>query len=54
VGIESGADFFYLEVRKSNIPAINLYKRFGFEIISIRKEYYSDNKEDALVMALKI
>lgn len=41
---------FFLEVRKSNIPAQNLYKSMGFRMISIRNKYYSDNDEDALVM----
>ena len=47
---KQGGKFFYLEVRKSNCPAINLYKRFGFEPLSIRKKYYADNDEDAIVM----
>lgn len=38
-----------LEVRKSNIPAINLYQKFGFEIVSTRKSYY-ENNEDAYLM----
>ena len=40
---------FFLEVRKSNKAAINLYQKNGFEIIFIRNKYYSDG-EDALVM----
>lgn len=39
-----------LEVRKSNIAAQNLYEKYGFEIIGERKNYYSDNREDALIM----
>jgi ribosomal-protein-alanine N-acetyltransferase len=39
-----------LEVRKSNIPAQNLYIKFGFKIEGLRKEYYADNKEDAIIM----
>jgi tRNA threonylcarbamoyladenosine biosynthesis protein TsaB len=39
-----------LEVRVTNIPAINLYKKLGFEDIGIRKGYYSDTGEDALIM----
>lgn len=38
-----------LEVRKSNIPAINLYKSKGFEIVGERKKYYKNN-EDAVLM----
>lgn len=39
-----------LEVRKSNEPAIGLYKKFGFVIEGIRKKYYLNNGEDALIM----
>jgi len=39
-----------LEVRKSNIPAQNLYAKFGFKIEGFRKEYYADNREDAIIM----
>lgn len=39
-----------LEVRKSNNKAIELYKKLGFKIEGIRKEYYSDTKEDAFIM----
>lgn len=39
----------YLEVRKSNFPAISLYKKKGFLEVSIRKNYY-DNSEDALIL----
>ncbi|WP_300385635.1 ribosomal protein S18-alanine N-acetyltransferase [Clostridium sp.] len=38
-----------LEVRKSNLPAISLYEKFGFFKIGLRKGYY-DNKEDAILM----
>jgi [ribosomal protein S18]-alanine N-acetyltransferase len=39
-----------LEVRVSNERAQNLYRKFGFEEGAIRKQYYTDNMEDALVM----
>lgn len=39
-----------LEVRVSNTVAQSLYKKYGFKLGGIRKEYYSDNKEDALIM----
>jgi ribosomal-protein-alanine acetyltransferase len=39
----------FLEVRVSNTAAISLYRRFGFEDVSIRKKYYGDG-ENALVM----
>ncbi len=39
-----------LEVRKSNTPALELYKKNGFKLEGIRPEYYEDNKEDAYIM----
>lgn len=39
-----------LEVRASNIPAQNLYKKFGFNEEGLRKGYYQDNNEDAIIM----
>ena len=39
-----------LEVRASNIPAQNLYKKFNFKEEGMRKGYYSDNGEDAIIM----
>ena len=39
-----------LEVRVSNTPAQNLYTKFGFVNEGIRKKYYSDNGEDAIIM----
>lgn len=54
VGLEEelkkqGSKIFYLEVRKSNVSAINLYKSMGYEEIAIRKNYY-ENTEDAIIM----
>jgi ribosomal-protein-alanine N-acetyltransferase len=42
----------FLEVKRSNFSAINLYLSFGFEEINIRSDYYSDG-EDALIMVKK-
>jgi [ribosomal protein S18]-alanine N-acetyltransferase len=41
---------YTLEVRISNEDAIRLYERLGFEPRGIRRGYYTDNKEDALIM----
>jgi ribosomal-protein-alanine N-acetyltransferase len=41
---------FTLEVRRSNHAAIELYQRDGFRIAGLRRNYYQDNGEDALIM----
>ena len=41
---------FHLEVRESNIPAISLYKKNGFEEDGIRKNFYSNPSENAILM----
>lgn len=47
---ESGeVSFLTLEVRKSNLQAIGLYKKFGFEKVTIKENYYDDG-EDAIYM----
>ncbi|WP_294372223.1 ribosomal protein S18-alanine N-acetyltransferase [uncultured Clostridium sp.] len=45
---------YTLEVRAGNDAAISLYKKHGFKIEGIRKAYYQDNKEDALLMWLRL
>lgn len=47
---ENSAEKIFLEVRESNEIAINLYKKFGFEKYLVRKNYYSDNGENAVCM----
>lgn len=42
--------FITLEVRTSNTKAIYLYEKFGFNSLGVRKKYYQDNNEDALIM----
>ena len=49
-----GADNIRLEVRANNTAAIMLYEKCGFSKIGVRKKYYSDNGEDALIMERKI
>lgn len=39
-----------LEVRQSNEPAIELYKKYGFQEVGLRRRYYSDNGENAVIM----
>jgi [ribosomal protein S18]-alanine N-acetyltransferase len=45
---------FFLEVRTSNSDAIRLYEGFGFKKVGIRKKYYPETNEDAIVMHLKV
>ncbi len=49
---EEGATLAYLEVRRGNQPAIQLYQDIGFQVVGERKKYYQDNGEDALLMTL--
>jgi [ribosomal protein S18]-alanine N-acetyltransferase len=49
-GIEVGARWMTLEVRASNSVAQNLYRKYTFKEMGVRRRYYSDNGEDALVM----
>ncbi len=48
--IVRGASWITLEVRESNTLAQNLYRKYGFTVVSTRRSYYSDNNESALVM----
>jgi ribosomal-protein-alanine N-acetyltransferase len=48
--VAAGADHLTLEVRVSNEPAKALYRRFGFYPAGVRKNYYVETNEDALVM----
>ena len=50
---ERGARLAYLEVRRGNQVAQNLYNNFGFKIVGERPRYYQDNHEDALLMTLE-
>lgn len=45
-----GASRATLEVREHNVKAQNLYRKYGFREAAIRKNYYTDNQENALVM----
>jgi ribosomal-protein-alanine N-acetyltransferase len=49
-----GVEYIYLQVRPSNEEAKELYKSLGFVGIGMRKHYYRDNFEDALVIGLKL
>ena len=47
---QSKIKYITLEVRVSNKKAIHLYEKFGFKSLGIRKKYYQDNNEDAIIM----
>ena len=51
--LELGLERVTLEVRESNSVAQKLYTKYGFERAGIRKRYYRDNNEDALIMTTK-
>jgi [ribosomal protein S18]-alanine N-acetyltransferase len=48
--VSHGARNLTLEVRLSNGPAQAMYRRFGFEVEGVRKNYYAESNEDALIM----
>ena len=48
--IRHGSHGLMLEVRASNEPAKSLYSKLGFETVGIRKNYYRNPKEDALIL----
>ena len=48
--VDDPAARYTLEVRRSNSVAIHLYEREGFRAAGMRRRYYQDNGEDALVM----
>ncbi len=47
---DEGLEQIFLEVRVSNNAAIGLYRAGGFQQVGIRRGYYSDNGEDAIVL----
>jgi ribosomal-protein-alanine N-acetyltransferase len=48
---DMGAEWLTLEVRVSNLAAQRLYEKYGFQRTGVRRRYYSDNNEDALIMS---
>jgi [ribosomal protein S18]-alanine N-acetyltransferase len=48
-----GAQRAFLEVRAGNAAAQAMYKKYGFEVAGVRRGYYQDNDEDALLMNLE-
>ena len=54
VAARAGCRNMTLEVRRSNEPAISMYRKGGFRDSGLRKGYYSDNHEDAVLMDREI
>lgn len=51
---DKGCTVVTLEVRVSNVPAISLYEKLGFKTAGIRRNFYSNPREDALVMLCEL
>jgi len=51
LAIELKASIVTLEVRVSNLTAQSLYQKYGFAQVGLRRSYYTDNREDALLMS---
>ena len=51
MAMENHQESMTLEVRRSNYPAQALYEKYRFVKVGVRKRYYSDNHEDALIMS---
>ena len=49
-----GSEKLTLEVRDSNLPARGLYAKLGFAEVGVRKNYYRDPKEDALILSISL
>lgn len=54
IGREINTEVMMLEVRESNEPAISLYKSFGFTEVGMRKNYYDNPPENAVLMDLRL
>jgi len=48
-----GVDTLFLEVRSKNAPALSLYENFGFVRVGLRKGYYSQPEDNAVIMKLQ-
>lgn len=52
--IEKGYATLFLEVRAKNLPALNLYLKNGFVETGLRRDYYKDPNDDALILHKKL
>ncbi len=48
--LDQNVNTIYLDVRRSNLAALRLYQKFGFNPLGVRRNYYSEPVEDAIVM----
>jgi ribosomal-protein-alanine N-acetyltransferase len=53
LALEMDASLLTLEVRASNTAAQSLYSKYGFTWVGVRRGYYADNREDAVLMSLE-
>ncbi len=53
LAVELGAQLVTLEVRASNTAAQSLYAKYGFTKVGVRRGYYTDNREDGILMTLE-
>ena len=53
-GIERGAEHFYLEVRSRDAGVIEFYKKNGYVSTAVRKDYYTEPVDDAVLMKLEV
>ncbi len=53
-GVSKGKKYIWLEVRPSNLAALKLYEKSGFDAVDRRPQYYADTHEDAIVMTLTL
>jgi len=54
VGRRRGASAATLEVRRSNAPALGLYRALGYRQVGVRPNYYAEEREDAIVMFVEL
>ncbi|EKU93225.1 Protease synthase and sporulation negative regulatory protein PAI 1 [Alloiococcus otitis] len=54
VALNQNCHYYSLEVRESNHKAQKLYHKQGFETVGVKKEYYSNNREDGLAMVKQL
>jgi ribosomal-protein-alanine N-acetyltransferase len=51
---KNGVETVSLDVRPTNAAGLKLYEKFGFRQVGVRKKYYQDSDEDALVLSLSL